>query len=147
MGHAFAFLFGRIFEGRVTPIVPIMLNTYYPPNQPSPERCYAIGQGIRKAIEGWDNPARVAVIGSGGLSHFVVNEGVDQTALNSFATKNMQPLYDIPRPLLNSGSSEIRNWVVAAGAAEHLNFELIEYVPSYRSPAGTGGGWAFARWT
>jgi hypothetical protein len=24
--------------------------------------------------------------------------------------------------------------------------ELLDYVPVYRSPAGTGGGWAFARW-
>jgi hypothetical protein len=24
--------------------------------------------------------------------------------------------------------------------------ELLDYVPVYRTPAGTGGGWAFARW-
>ena len=35
---------------------------------------------------------------------------------------------------------------VAAGATEHLDMELLDYVPVYRSLAGTGGGWAFARW-
>jgi len=24
--------------------------------------------------------------------------------------------------------------------------ELVEYVPVYRTPAATGGGWGFARW-
>jgi hypothetical protein len=24
--------------------------------------------------------------------------------------------------------------------------DLVDYVPVYRTPAGTGGGWAFARW-
>jgi hypothetical protein len=27
-----------------------------------------------------------------------------------------------------------------------LQMELIDYVPVYRTPACTGGGWAFARW-
>jgi hypothetical protein len=28
-----------------------------------------------------------------------------------------------------------------------LDMELVDYVPVYRSEAGTGGGWAFASWT
>jgi hypothetical protein len=35
---------------------------------------------------------------------------------------------------------------VAAGALEHLRMELIDYVPAYRSPAGTGVGMTFSRW-
>jgi hypothetical protein len=31
-------------------------------------------------------------------------------------------------------------------AATSLKMELLDYVPVYRSPAATGGGWAFARW-
>jgi len=27
------------------------LNTYYPPNQPSPRRCYRLGRAIREAVE------------------------------------------------------------------------------------------------
>ena len=47
---------------------------------------------------------------------------------------------------LNSGSSEIRNWIVVAGVAERLKTQWQEYVPLYRSPAGTGCGMAFAAW-
>jgi hypothetical protein len=47
---------------------------------------------------------------------------------------------------LNSGSSEIRNWIVAAGAAAELRMKWREYVPLYRTPAGTGCGMAFAEW-
>lgn len=146
MGHAFAFLYGRIFNGAVIPMVPVMVNTYYPPNQPSPRRCYELGRAINRAVADWPSDARVAILGSGGLSHFVVNEELDRKVLDALARKDTQAIYDIPRPLLNSGTSEMRNWLVAAGATENLDFELIDYVSCYRSPAGTGGGWAFARW-
>jgi hypothetical protein len=147
MGHAFGFIYGRIFEGRVIPIVPVMVNTYYPPNQPSPKRCYDLGRAIRRAVDEWPSDTRVAILGSGGLSHFVVNETLDRQVLDALARKDKQAIYDIPRPLLNSGTSEMRNWLVAAGATEDMDFELFDYVPCYRSPAGTGGGWAFASWT
>jgi 3-O-methylgallate 3,4-dioxygenase len=42
--------------------------------------------------------------------------------------------------LFQSGSSEIKNWIGAAGALEHLNMELLNYAPAYRSAAGTGCG-------
>ena len=147
MGHAFAFMYGRIFGDNVIPIVPVMVNTYYRPNQPTPKRCYELGRAIRRAVNDWEKDARVAIIGSGGLSHFVVNEELDRRVLDAFARKDTEAIYNIPRPLLNSGTSEMRNLLVAAGATEDLDFELIDYVPCYRSPAGTGGGWAFARWT
>jgi 3-O-methylgallate 3,4-dioxygenase len=48
---------------------------------------------------------------------------------------------------LNSGTSEIRNWIATAGAVEHLDMKLIDYVPCYRSPAGTGCAMGFAEWS
>jgi hypothetical protein len=58
-------------------MVPVMVNTYYPPNQPTPKRCYAFGQAVRKAIESWDSNKRVALMASGGLSHVVIDEEID----------------------------------------------------------------------
>jgi len=52
----------------------------------------------------------------------------------------------LPPARLNSGSSEIRNWIVVAGAAARLHTRWQEYVPFYRTPAGTGCGMAFAAW-
>jgi hypothetical protein len=38
------------------------------------------------------------------------------------------------------------SWIVVAGAAERLTTQWQEYVPLYRTPAGTGCGMAFAAW-
>jgi hypothetical protein len=47
---------------------------------------------------------------------------------------------------LQSGSSEILNWIAAGGALEGLRMELVDYIPGYRSEGGTGVGMAFAKW-
>lgn len=44
------------------------------------------------------------------------------------------------------GSSEILNWVFAAGAPEGLELTWSALQPLYRSPAGTGLGAGFAIW-
>src|SRR5580704_12082228 len=62
IGHAFAFLYQRLWPECNVPIVPIMINTYYPPNQPTPRRCFALGAAVRRAIESWEGGTRVAVI-------------------------------------------------------------------------------------
>ncbi len=146
MPHAYAYVVKRIMNGRIIPIVPVIQNTFYPPNQPTPKRCYTLGQAIAQAIKGWDTDKRVAVVASGGLSHFTVDEEIDWMALNGMKNKDGEALSSLPRRRLNSGNSEILNWVTAAAALEHLDFEVVDYVPVYRSPAGTGGGWGFARW-
>jgi hypothetical protein len=147
MGHAFSFIYGRIMSGQVIPTVPVMLNTYYPPNQPTPKRCYAIGRALRQAIESWPEDRRVALIASGGLSHFVIDEELDQQVIQALQSGDATALAALPRAQLNSGNSEIRNWIAVAGAVEHLKMDMIDYVPCYRSPAGTGCAMGFAQWT
>ena len=60
LGHAFTFVRRRLMDlGRPPiPMIPIMINTFYPPNQPTPERCYALGQAIRRAIASFDEKRR-----------------------------------------------------------------------------------------
>jgi len=129
-----------------TAVVPVFLNTYYPPNQPTPARCHAIGRAIRAAVESWPGSARVGVLASGGLSHFAIDEAFDRSIIDAFRSKDAAALAALPVKKLNSGNSEIRNWVAAAGALEHLPLAWVEYVPAYRSPAGTGTGLCFAAW-
>src|SRR5918995_1128441 len=88
VGHAFSFLYRRILPGSDLPMIPVMVNTYYPPNQPTPKRCYTFGQAIRRAIESWDSDKRVAVMASGGLSHVVIDENIDQMTLDGLRTQN-----------------------------------------------------------
>ena len=146
-GHAFAFVHRRLLRPEpAVPVVPVFLNTYYPPNQPTPRRCYAIGQAIRRAVESFPAPVRVGVLASGGLSHFAIDEPFDRAIIGAFRDKDAEALRSLPQRKLNSGNSEIRNWVAAAGALEHLPLQWVEYVPGYRSPAGTGTGLCFAAW-
>jgi 3-O-methylgallate 3,4-dioxygenase len=146
-GHAFGFIHTRLMgRSMALPIVPICLNTYYPPNQPTPRRCYQLGRAIRAAVENYPGDQRVGVIASGGLSHFVVDEELDRDLVDAMARKDAEALCTIDRAKLNSGSSEIRNWICTAGAVEHLEMRWHDYMPCYRTPAGTGTGIAFAEW-
>jgi hypothetical protein len=146
VGHAFSFLYRRIWPGGKVPMLPLMVNTYYPPNQPTPKRCYALGQAVRRGIESWKQDARVVLMASGGLSHVILDEELDKITIDGLMSKNRDQLFSLPRQKLNGGTSEILNWVALAGAMESSRMELFDYVTTYRSPAGTGCGMGFAQW-
>ena len=146
VGHAFSFLYRRVLPGGNLPMVPVMVNTYYPPNQPTPKRCYAFGQAVRKAIQSWASDKRVAVMASGGLSHVVIDEEVDQMTIDGLKSKKPEILWRLPRERLWGGTSEILNWVALAGVVESMDMKYFEYVTTYRSPAATGCGMGFAYW-
>jgi len=146
LGHAFGFMFGRIMNGKTVPMVPVILNTLYPPNQPTAGRCYELGQAVRQAIADWPSDARVAIAGSGGLSHFVIDEEIDQQFIAALRSKKAEDFARLPRERLESGTGELRSWTAAAGALEELELDFMEYYPCYRSPAGTGVAMGFALW-
>jgi 3-O-methylgallate 3,4-dioxygenase len=146
-GHAFGFVHRRLMGEGIVPIVPLVVNTYYPPNQPRPRRCFHLGAALRRAVESFPEKKRIGIIASGGLSHFTIDEALDRTVLKACASADEEALASIPLARLNSGNSEIRNWIVMAGAAGGLRCAWQEYVPLYRTPAGTGCGMAFAAWS
>ncbi|WNF01139.1 hypothetical protein PS467_40255 [Streptomyces luomodiensis] len=145
-GHAYGFPIHRFLQPDPVPVIPFMLNTYYPPNQPSPRRCFALGRALRAAAAASPINARIAILASGGLSHFVVDEDLDRKVLDAIAAKDAETLCSLPPELLNSGSSEIRNWITAAGAMEGRAIDWCEYVPIVRSAAGTGCAMSFLAW-
>lgn len=146
LGHAFTTMYRQIMpEGRI-PIVPFMVNTFYPPNQPTPQRCYELGLALREAINAWDGNKRVGIIASGGLSHVIIDEEIDRATIEGLQNKDKEKLFSLPVEKLVFGTSEIRNWIVAAGAFEPMDMKLIDYVPCYRSEAGTGCAMGFAEW-
>jgi hypothetical protein len=146
-GHAMAYIHRHAMDAdKPVPIVPVFLNTYYEPNRPRPRRCYRLGQAVRRAVETFAGDARVGVMASGGLSHFLVDEELDRGILKALADKDGELLQQLPWNKLHAGSSEILNWVAIAGALEGLDLDWFEYVPGYRTPAGTGTGLSFATW-
>jgi aromatic ring-opening dioxygenase catalytic subunit (LigB family) len=118
------------------PIVPLHVNVYLPP-QPSPRRCHAWGQALRRILDA--RPERVALVASGGLSHF---PGTDRYG---------SPDYDFDRALLASlaegrgaetarltgeeldkaGNVELRTWITLLGAVGAARAEVLCYEPSW----------------
>ncbi|MGZ3410250.1 MAG: DODA-type extradiol aromatic ring-opening family dioxygenase [Xanthobacteraceae bacterium] len=148
LGHSYGFIYRRILHSRPVPLIPILVNTYYPPNQPTPKRCLEFGRALGRAIKSWKGNERVAVVASGGVSHFVVDEAFDRRLLDAMMNRNYDVLTGEPDIHFRSGTSETKNWLVVAGmiAETDLDMELLDYVPCYRSEAGTGSGMAFAAW-
>ena len=128
------------------PLVPVILNTLYPPNQPTARRCYELGRAVRAAIESWPEDQRVVVVGSGGLSHFLIDEEIDRRFLTALREKDTRAICELPNARLQSGTGEIRSWIAAAAAVEDLDLAFVEYQACYRSPAGSGMGMGFAVW-
>jgi len=146
--HAYAFVYRRIMRDRVVPHVPVFVNTFYPPNQPPAARCFQFGRALARAVASWAEDKTVAIIASGGMSHFVVDEDFDREVLAAMGSGDAATLGRVPESTWQSGTSEIKNWITVAGAMTEagLKMNLVDYVPAYRSEAGTGSGLAFALW-
>jgi hypothetical protein len=148
-GHAYSFIHRRYLRGYPLPIVPIFINTYYDPNQPTPERCIELGKAIGTLIESFPDDIRVGFLASGGLSHFVVDETLDRNVIEALRRNDVEWLANLTPKRLQAGTSEIRNWLVvaAAAAAKKMTLTWADYIPGYRTPALTGTGLGFVRWS
>ena len=51
--HAYGFVYRRLMRDAPMPSVPVVLNTFYLPNQPPMPRCIAFGKMLRRAIASW----------------------------------------------------------------------------------------------
>lgn len=73
-------------------IIPLAVNVVlFPP--PSGKRCFNLGKAIRKAVESYPEDLRVAIFGTGGMSHQIsgpraglINSDFDKAFLESLAT-------------------------------------------------------------
>jgi hypothetical protein len=146
--HAYGFVYRRIMRDSVVPHVPVFVNTFYPPNQPPAGRCFSFGRTLARAISAWPQDLSVAFVASGGLTHFVVEEDFDHEVLEALKRGDARALSSLPEARLQSGTSELKNWITLAGAMSEagLKMNLVDYVPCYRSEAGTGSGLGFAYW-
>jgi aromatic ring-opening dioxygenase catalytic subunit (LigB family) len=145
-GHAFGFVIERLMKDLDVPMLPVLLNTYFPPNTPTAARCYEVGRKMVAALEESSHSARVAVVASGGLSHFICEEAFDRRIVTALQAHDVETLSAIPQEAMLSGSSEIRNWITVAGMVNSLKADFTEYIPVHRTPVGTGIGLGFMTW-
>jgi 3-O-methylgallate 3,4-dioxygenase len=146
--HAFGFIFRRIMGDDPPPTVPVVENTFYPPNQPTVSRCIDFGKALVAAIKSWPANKRVAIIGSGGLSHFVIDEQLDAIVIDAIRSGNAEGLNKLTEADFQSGTSEAKNWIPVIGAMTGLGLSMnvVDYVPCYRTLAGTGTANCFVYW-
>jgi aromatic ring-opening dioxygenase catalytic subunit (LigB family) len=132
-------------------IVPMIVNSIEPP-LPSLSRCLAWGRLLRKAIESYEKDIRVAILGTGGLSHSIgeptmgrIYEEFDRETIKLFSRPENELIQFLEQalPTHGNGSEEVRNWLVAHGAAGGRGFELVDYLPVPKVIVGCG----FAAWS
>jgi len=147
--HAFGFVYRQIMGDTPPPTVPILMNTFYPPTQPSMGRAIQFGRSLTKAIQNWQSDKKVAVIASGGLSHFVCDEQFDQKILGYLGSGDLAALEAVDDRSYQSGTSEIKLYasVLVAMAEIGAKMTLVDYVPCYRTEAGSGEGMGFMYWS
>ncbi|MGH3247317.1 MAG: hypothetical protein ACRDOI_14065 [Trebonia sp.] len=148
--HGWGFVYQRILgQECAIPFVPVAINTFYEPNPPSAARCYGLGRSMGRALARFPQDLRVAVIASGGLSHFVIDEDLDRSFLDALKTGDEPFLTGLDPQIMRSGSSELRSWIAVAGIAAEtgLSVSSVDYEACYRTEAGTGNAMGFVTWT
>jgi OH-DDVA oxygenase/3-O-methylgallate 3,4-dioxygenase len=147
--HSLGFIYRQIMRDRVIPHVPIIINTFFPPNQPTARRCFAFGRAVGRALAAWPGDERIAIFGSGGMSHFTIDEAFDARFLDALARRDAEALCAIEESWFQAGTSELKTWVAAAGALfdTALQGDVVGYEPCYRSEAGTGTANGFVAWS
>ena len=144
LGHAFARVLKFLMPEPTRRVVPVMVNTYYPP-APSARRCVKFGAALASLVRRFPSDDRVVVIGSGGLSHTKIDEELDQRFIQALQQNNLAYMSTLPASVLIEGTSEIRNWIVTASAANRSG-TLLDYFPLYRTRTGVGCAIGFAYW-
>jgi hypothetical protein len=144
---AFAFPYEWLMAGADTPLIPFHLSRDLP-HQATPKRCYELGTALGAVLRDWDVDARVGLVSSGGLSHQIVDEELDRRVVEALTTGDADTLCGLDKDRLNRGpgTPEILNWIAVAAAMAPKKMTLVDYLPAYRSVAGTGHGLTFGYW-
>ena len=136
LGHAFAVPFENVIGKRDIPVIPFFANVYVPP-LPTPKRCAALGRAVAQIIKG--RKERVAVIASGGMSHFPGTRkylspefDFDCWLVAQFEAGHTDALIEMTGSQLDEvGNTEMLNWAVMFGAIGQQHGELVDYIPTW----------------
>lgn len=118
------------------PVLPIYVNAYLPP-QPTPERCYAFGQAVARAVTNLG--LRTVVLSSGGMSHFPGTDNYsnpnlawDNALLDKLREGKLKTLIGIDEAELDeTGNIELRCWAACAGALGEQKPDIAVMNPSW----------------
>ncbi len=145
MGHGFVVPLHFILRDMEIPIIPIFVNAYAVP-QPKPARCYAFGRALGECVA--SRPERVAVLATGGMSHFPgtdkypqPNHDADRRYLEMLTGDRAAEFGEVTsKELDETGNPELRSWVTALGMMGGGTAELVTYQASWHI------GFGMIRW-
>jgi protocatechuate 4,5-dioxygenase beta chain len=124
-------------------VIPLAVNVIqYPP--PTGHRCYMLGKAIRRAVDAFSQDLKVAIVGTGGLSHQLqgpraglINKDWDAAFLDDL-TRDPERLARIPHLdyIREAGSEgiEMVMWLIMRGALDEKVDELYRF---YHVPASS----------
>jgi hypothetical protein len=111
-------------------------------------RWYAFGVALGEAIRSYVGLDRVALVGAGGLSHFIgvprvgdIDEEFDRWFLDVLERGDIEAVLDLPDEeleLAGNGAHEIRSWLAVAGAVAPARGQTMSYEPIYPWITGMG---------
>jgi hypothetical protein len=145
--HGFMTVYYELDHSMQLPMVPIILNCTTPPLM-TLRQCYDFGLVLGDAIRSYPGLDRIALVGGGGLSHFVgeprvgdIDEEFDRWFLRHLENDNIDELLDLPNDELleaGNGTGEVRAWVAVAAAARDRKAKVLAYEAIYEWINGMG---------
>ncbi len=139
-------LFGQM-DAWPCPVIPLAVNVVqYPP--PTGHRCYMLGKALRRAVRSFDRPLKVAIFGTGGMSHQLqgpraglINRDFDTAFLDDLS-RDTARLVAMPHIeyLREAGSEgiELVMWLIMRGALDDKVREIYRFyhVPASNTAVG-----------
>jgi hypothetical protein len=145
--HGFMTVYYELDPKMRLPMVPIIMNCTTPPLM-TLQQSYDFGVALGEAIRSFTGLRRVALVGGGGLSHFVgeprvgdIDEQFDRWFLAQLERDDLSDLLSMGNEELaeaGNGTGEVRAWVAVAGAMRHLRARTLAYEPIYEWINGMG---------
>ncbi len=147
MDHGIMTVFQELDPGHRTRLIPIVQNCAVPPLMPL-ARSWDLGRALRRAIDAFPGDERIALVGAGGLSHWVgvprvgdIDEEFDRWFLDRLAKGEVESILDMADDeivLAGNGAHEIRSWVAVAAAAAPTPATVLAYEPITEWITGMG---------
>jgi protocatechuate 4,5-dioxygenase beta chain len=131
-----------------TALVPVTMNCTVPPI-PTPERCYEVGVALREIVKAYPGDERIAVVGTGGLSHepggpryFWVDEAFDLWFLDLLKRGDHRALLrectlEKMEEAGSGGTAELNAWITTM-AFTRGPADVLAYMPAIAWRSGTG---------
>jgi aromatic ring-opening dioxygenase catalytic subunit (LigB family) len=148
LDHAWACPLQFLDPGNTGAIVPIAVNSFIPP-LPSMRRCKEFGELLRSLIEGQELVGRVALVGTGGISHWIgvpetgrINEEFDRRIVRLIESGSFEALAELEDATIvqegGPGAGELRCWMAVLGATHAASAHPLVYASAATMLTGIG---------